>query len=420
MKDEPITIPGQVLTIDGRPLKVSLYRSHHRSRILSIGLVFPAVLFVALLFVVPIGFFLTHSINDTVVNKFLPRTFGVFDQWNQKELPGEALYEAMFLDITSADKILLGRSTRRMNYEVSGWRSLILKTVRDSKTVENGPYKEAMIKIHKRWGHIEYWRSLGAMIDNYTLGYYLNSIDLRYDSNKNIIEQPVYRQAYNLLWWRTLKVSLITTFFCVLLGYPLAYLLATSAPTLRSLLLVCVLVPFWTSMLVRISAWMIMLEKQGLVNDALVSIGLLSDENRLAMMYNFTGTIIVMTQVLLPFMILPIYGVMMGIPPSYMKAAQSLGAPPLAAFMRVYLPLSLPGVWGGIILVFVLAIGSYITPSLVGGRQGQMIGSMVEFHSKMTLNWGLASAIGVVLLSAILVLFWLYDRLVGSIAIKIQ
>ncbi len=305
-----------------------------------------------------------------------------------------------------------------MNYEISGWRSLIKKSRREFKKIESGPYKEAMIKTHKRWGDIKYWQSLGAMKDEFTLGYYLNAFDLRYDGDKNVVQQPKKRQVYNLLWWRTFVVSIMVTFFCVILGYPVAYLLATLPLRISNLLMICVLMPFWTSLLVRIVAWMIMLQQEGVVNDFLVWTHLLGDDNRLPMMYNFTGTIIVMTQILLPFMILPMYSVMKGISPNYMKAAQNLGASPSLAFIRVYIPQSLPGVGAGVILVFIVAIGYYITPELVGGKDGRLIGNMIAYHMQQSLNWGLASAMGLILLAGILVLYWVYDKLTGSAGMK--
>lgn len=158
---------------------------------------------------------------------------------------------------------------------------------------------------------------------------------------------------------------------------------------------------------------MVMLQQNGVINSTLVWTGILADDNRLPMMYNFTGTVIVMIQILLPFMILPIYSVMKTIPPSYMRAAVSLGATPLKAFIKVYLPQTLPGVGAGIILVFIVAIGYYITPELVGGKDGQLIGNMVAYHMQKSLNWGLAAAMGVLLLAAILILYWVYDRAIG-------
>lgn len=171
--------------------------------------------------------------------------------------------------------------------------------------------------------------------------------------------------------------------------------------------------PFWTSLLVRIVAWMIMLQQEGVVNDSLVALGVLNDDNRLAMMYNFNGTVIVMTQILLPFMILPLYSVMKTIPPTYMRAAQNLGATPTMAFIRVYMPQTIPGIGAGCILVFIVAIGYYITPELVGGKDGRLIGNMVAYHMQRSLNWGLAAAMGSILLFTILVLYWLYDKIIG-------
>ena len=251
------------------------------------------------------------------------------------------------------------------------------------------------------------------MKDPYTAGYYLNAFDLKYGFGNEVIQQPENRRIYNTLWLRTLLISVIVTAACLALGYPVAHLLATLPLRYSNLLLICVLMPFWTSLLVRIVAWMIMLQQEGVVNDTLVSLNVVDDENRLPMMYNFTGTVIVMVQILLPFMILPVYSVMKGISPAYMKAAQNLGAPPAIAFIRVYLPQTLPGVGAGVILVFIVAIGYFITPELVGGKDGQMIGNYIARHLRATLNWGLASAMGVILLAAILILYWVYDRIVG-------
>ena len=407
------TAQEPLLTADGTPLKVSLQRSLRRSKIWAAALVVPPLLFLVIVFMVPIVALLLRSVDDRLINDVLPRTFAIYENWDGQELPGEDLYEAIFLDITTASKLSLGRSSTRMNYAKSGWRSLIKKSARKFKKIESGPYKEAMIKAEKRWGDIEFWRALGTMKDPYTLGYYLNAVDYRYDADKNVIAQPEKRRVYVLLWWRTLLVSVLVTIFCIILGYPVAYLLATLPLRYGNLLMICVLMPFWTSLLVRIVAWMIMLQQQGVVNDTLVWAGILGDDSRLSMMYNFTGTIIVMTQILLPFMILPIYSVMKTISPAYMKAAQNLGAPPALAFIKVYMPQSLPGIGAGVLLVFIVAIGYYITPELVGGKDGRLIGNMIAYHMQRSLNWGLAASMGVLLLAAILILYWVYDRIVG-------
>ena len=447
---------GQLLTNDGVPLKESLRKSLRRSKIRSFLLLLPPLLFLLIMFVTPIGSLLSRSIDDININKVLPQTFAQYELWEDKStIPSEEMFAAVINDIRithklknsegkNIDKNLLGQSGTRMTYEFSGWRSLLLKTVKEAIKVDKrskeeikpykweAPYKEKMIKRDKRWGKVEFWQSLGAMKDPYTMGYYLNAVDLRYDANKNIIEKKEHLKIYKTIWMRTLQVSLMVTIFCLLLAYPVSYLLATLPMRTSNLLMICVLMPFWTSLLVRIVAWMIMLQQNGVVNDTLITIlpcfeGMVnlpffgetnidlcfSDEDRIPMMYNFTGTIIVMTQVLLPFMILPIYSVMRGIPPSYMKAAQNLGATPTRAFIRVYMPQSVPGIGAGCILVFIVAIGYYITPELVGGKDGLMIGNFVAREMQTTLNWGLAAAMGALLLAAVLILYWAYDRLIG-------
>jgi putative spermidine/putrescine transport system permease protein len=451
-----INSQGQLLTNDGVPLKDSLRKSLRRTKIRSFLLILAPLSFLLFMFVAPIGSLLSRSIDDIKINEAFPQTFAQYEEWEDKsQLPSEEMFAAVINDIRTTIKIqdsegnvigknLLGRSGTRMTYEYSGWKSLINKTVKEALKVDKkskeevkpfkweAPYKEKMIKRDKRWAKVEFWQSLGPMKDPYTMGYYLNAVDLRYDANKNIVQKAEYLKIYNTIWLRTLKVSLMVTLFCLLLAYPVAYLLATLPMRTSNLLMICVLMPFWTSLLVRIVAWMIMLQQNGVVNDTLINIlpcfeGMVnlpffgatnidlcfSDEDRIPMMYNFTGTIIVMTQVLLPFMILPIYSVMKGIPPSYMKAAQNLGATPTWAFIRVYMPQSVPGIGAGCILVFIVAIGYYITPELVGGKDGIMIGNFVAREMQRTLNWGLAAAMGAILLTAVLILYWAYDRLIG-------
>ena len=451
-----IDTKGQLLTNDGVPLKESLKKSLRRTKIRSFLLLLAPLLFLLIMFVTPIGSLLSRSVDDTSINIVLPETFVQYELWEDKsQIPNEEMFAAVINDIRVTHKMedsrgknigknLLGKAGTRMTYEFSGWRSLLLKTVKSATAVDKkskeevkpykweAPYKEKMIKRDKRWGKVEFWQSLGAMKDPYTMGYYLNAVDLRYDANKNIIEKKEHLKIYKTIWMRTLQVSLMVTIFCLILAYPVSYLLATLPMRTSNLLMICVLMPFWTSLLVRIVAWMIMLQQNGVVNDTLVGVlpcfeGMVnlpffgetnidlcfSDEDRIPMMYNFTGTIIVMTQVLLPFMILPIYSVMRGIPPSYMKAAQNLGATPTRAFIRVYMPQSVPGIGAGCILVFIVAIGYYITPELVGGKDGLMIGNFVAREMQQTLNWGLAAAMGAILLAAVLILYWAYDRLIG-------
>ena len=412
MSTAPATIDGPLLTADGVPLKASLEKSLRRSKVRALLLVAPPLLFLIFLFVIPIGNMLTRSVDDKLINTVLPETFEAFEAWDKESEPSEAMFEAVYNDLKNAEKTDIGKASVRMNYALPGWRSLVKRTARKIKKMQP-PYKEAFVKADDRWLDTSFWLSLGIMKDSHTMGYYWNAVDRTYDFDKNVIDVDENRKVYNLLWWRTIMVSVIVTIACLILAYPVAYLLATLPMRVSNLLMICVLMPFWTSLLVRIVAWMIMLQQNGVVNETLVAAGILADDNRLEMMYNMNGTIIVMTQILLPFMILPIYSVMKTIPPSLMRAAQNLGATPTLAFVRVYMPQTIPGIGAGCILVFIVAIGYYITPELVGGKDGRLIGNMVAYHMQRSLNWGLAAAMGTILLGVILLFYWMYDKIIG-------
>lgn len=277
---------------------------------------------------------------------------------------------------------------------------------------------EAWVDLNDDWADREIWGTIEAFSDPYTAGYFLTSVDLRLTPD-GIEAQPEEQRIYLLLFQRTIFMSGMITLMCVLLGYPIAYLLSNLPSKSSNLLLILVLLPFWTSLLVRTSAWKVLLQQQGVINDILVWIGLVADDSRLALINNQLGTIIAMTHILLPFMILPLYSVMKTIPPSYVRAAKSLGATNFTAFRRVYFPQSIPGIGAGCILVFILAIGYYITPELVGGRTGTFISNRIAYHISSSLNWGLAAALGSILLALVLVLYWLYDRIVGIDNVKL-
>ncbi len=413
------TVKGEILTTDGIPLKVSLKRAERRNKIRALLLVLPLALFITITFVIPIISMLMRSVDDKQINTVFPKTFELYKQWDQKELPSEEIYASLFNEIMTADKRQVGKASTRMNYSKSGWKSLIKKSKRKFKKIKEGPYKEQMIAIDKKWADMEYWKALSQMVEPITFGYYLNAVDLKYDSNKKIVRQPEKRRIYNYTWYKTIKISVLVTLFCLILGYPIAHLLATLPLKLSNLLMIFVLLPFWTSLLVRTVSWIVILMQNGIFNNILVWAGIVSDDNRIQLIYNETGTLIAMTQILLPFMVLPLYSVMKTIPPSYMRAALNLGAQPMHAFYRVYMPQTVPGISAGGLLVFVLAIGYFITPELVGGSDGQLIGHWIAYHLKSSLNWGLCSALGTILLVAMLVLYWVYNKIVGIENIKL-
>ena len=413
------TASAPILTTDGIPLKVSLKKVERKNKIRAFLLVLPLLAFILVTFLVPIGDMLTRSIDDRQINTVFPKTFEVYKKWDRQGLPSEELYATMFFEVKNSEGYQIGKASTRMNYSKSGWKSLLKKSKRKFKKIEEGPYKEQMIAAEKRWGDIEYWKALGQMVDPTTMGYYLNAVDLKYDSSKNIIQQKENRRIYNKTWFKTFKVSVLVTFFCLILAYPISYLLATLPLKYSNLLMICVLLPFWTSLLVRTVAWMVMLQQKGVFNNLMVMAGLIADENRWQLMYNQTAVIIVMTQILLPFMVLPLYSVMKTISPNYMRAALNLGASPLHAFYKIYMPNSIPGVSAGCLLVFIIAIGYYITPELVGGKDGQMVGNWIAYHLKTTLNWGLCASLGAILLAVMTVLYWAYNKIVGIENIKL-
>ncbi|MAK56693.1 MAG: hypothetical protein CML17_12770 [Pusillimonas sp.] len=246
---------------------------------------------------------------------------------------------------------------------------------------------------------------------------YLTALDLERNADGDIQK----RQSSNIyvdLYSKTLGMSLVITLLCIALGYPVAYCLAHAPARVAGVLLVMVLLPFWTSFLVRTTAWIALLQTNGVVNSVLQTVGLISEP--LELLYTPLATILAMTHILLPFMILPLYSVMKGIDPSHVKAALSLGSPPFSAFVRVYLPQTIPGLSAGSLLVFITAVGYYIIPALVGGTDGQMISNIIAYHMQQSNNWGLASALGSLLLAVIVMLYWLYDRLVGASNLKLS
>jgi putative spermidine/putrescine transport system permease protein len=285
-------------------------------------------------------------------------------------------------------------------------------------TFETVNFTEAFFDIDKDWHDPQVWQTIKVYSPDYTAGYFLNAIDMQKGVD-GIEMRPENQQIYGILFWRTMVMSVAITVSCILLGYPVAWILANLPTRTANLLLILVLLPFWTSLLVRTSAWKVMLQQQGVINDTLVWLGLVANDDRLALINNQTGTIIAMTHILLPFMILPLYSVMQTIQPTYLRAAKSLGATNWTAFWRVYFPQSIPGIGAGSILVFILAIGYYITPEIVGGTSGTFISNRIAYHISQSLNWGLGAALGAILLAAVLLLYYAYDKIVGIDNVKL-
>jgi len=404
----------QLTTVDGIPLKISLRRAERTKKIKALLLIAPTFLFIVISFLVPIANMFVRSAYIPEVNQLMPKTVASLETWDGTGLPEEPSYAAMVEELKLLDKQKkLGKIALRLNNEKSGMRSLLFTSARKIKKIDTGPFKGKLIEINKRWKDRETWAVIKRFGKSFNLTYYLSSFDMKYNVDGDVIKQPVTQRIYITIWLRTLKVSLLVTIICLFLGFPVSYLLSTLPLKISNLLMICVLLPFWTSLLVRITSWIVLLQKEGVINDILVWLNIVADENRIRMIYNLTGTLVAMSQILLPFIILPLYSVMKTIDPSYVRAARNLGANPFWAFVHVYLPQTLPGIGAGGILVFILALGYYITPALVGGSSGLLIGNFIALHMQKTLNWGLAAAMGAVLLLGVLAIYWLYNRLVG-------
>ena len=404
---------AEITAADGTPLKKRLARSLFRSRMVAFGLAFPLLAFIIVSFIVPIIVLLTASVYDARYSSLMPESTKALAAWDGVSEPGEEIYAAMVKDLAQAreDKTI-GQVATRVNRELSGTRSLFTSSARRAGKME-APFKEALIDAKDDWADIEVWQAVKVAAKTWTPAYVAAALDRKQLADGSIVAQDEERRIHIKLFWRTIEISFIVTVACLILGYPVAFLLASLSTRTSNLLLILVLLPFWTSLLVRTTAWIAMLQAQGVMNDLFVVFGIATDEARFSLIYNKTGTLIAMTHILLPFMILPLFSVMKTIPPSYVRAAKSMGATNWTAFWRVYFPQSVPGIGAGALLVFILAIGYYITPALVGGQDGQMISNIIDFHMRRSLNWNLAAALGLVLLIFVLFLFWLYDRIVG-------
>ncbi len=408
--------PDVMVTADGTPLKASLARSLRRNKFKALLLVLPLFLFILVTFFLPIFDMLFRSVENEIVGTVLHRTVPLLAQWNERssELPDEAVFAALAEDFKEASAAkTVGKVGRRLNYEKPGFSGLFRKTARKAKKPLIPPYKETFIKIDKKWGDVDYWRVIKRESVAYTVAYYVSAMDLSYGDSGEIIRKDQKKRIYLKLFWRTLWMSTFITVMCLVLAYPISYLLSTLSVATSNLLLILVLLPFWTSLLVRTSAWIALLQQEGIINDILVWVGVVANDDRLQMIHNRTGTIVAMIHVLLPFMVLPLYSVMKTIPPTYLRAARSLGANQFTAFVRVYMPNTVSGIGAGCILVFILSIGYYITPALVGGQSGTLISNFIADHVLGSLNWGLAAALGTMLLVVVMVLYFLYDKIVG-------
>lgn len=405
---------AEMMTSDGVPLKTSLQRSQRKLKLWAFLLVAPLLLFIIVSFIIPVVNMTLRGVENPQVANIMPNVVEELSKWDGNGLPDEAAYAALVKDLTlGRENKNIGKVATRLNYEKSGSRRVITGSARKASKLKEGPYKDKMIKINKAWGDNSIWSLIKRESGQFTSSYLISAVDYKTTDAGEIVKKSENKQIYQSLFGRTLMMSFTITAICILLAYPIAYLLATLPLAKSNLLMILVLLPFWTSLLVRTTTWIVLLQTQGVVNDLLVWMNIIDEAGRLQMIFNKTGTIIAMTHILLPFMILPLYSVMKTIPPYYMRAALSLGANPVVAFVRVYIPMTVTGIGAGSLLVFILSIGYYITPALVGGQSGLLISNMIAYHMQNSLNWGLAGALGFILLVIVLLFYALFNKVIG-------
>ncbi|TDR92949.1 ABC transporter permease [Enterovirga rhinocerotis] len=399
-----------------RPLDASLgaqlRRADRGRQIRALLLVAPLLLFLFVNFALPLVLMLAKSIDGREEARALARTGAALASWDGRSAVPDAAAKALVADLGDLRGTpALSMVANRLNYDVNGMRSLVLKTAR--RLPPSGDATLAALgSIDPLWQRPEQWAAVLRATDRITSFHVLAAVDARRDPAGGITMLPPQQGVMREIFLRTFWIASVVTLACIVLGYPVAYLIASATPGWASVMMMAVLLPFWTSLLVRTSAWVVLLQTNGIVNKGLQGLGLTSAP--VPLVFNRTGAYIALIHVLLPFMILPIYSIMKSVKPDYVRAAVSLGASPVTAFRRVYLPLTLPGLASGTLLVFVSALGFYITPALIGGAGDQMIGFFIAYYINDTVNWGMAAALGGLLLLSTAVVFLVYTWLAGS------
>jgi putative spermidine/putrescine transport system permease protein len=387
----------------------AMIRPSARSRLSAILLVAPLFAFLAIFFIWPLVTMMAVSVTDGTVRVVLPQTATAIAGWDGQSVPPKSVQDALVADLrTPSEQLAFGDAVRRLNSEASGFRTLLGRTASAVREVPPGQPVD-LVALDPRWGENTFWLALQRSMPRYTDRNLLAAIDLKRDTAGAIVPDV---SANRTIMLRTFTISLMVTLLCAAIGLPYAMIAAASSGWVRNLLLLAVLLPLWTSLLVRTAAWVILLQNEGLINGFLTTIGIV--DKPIQLIFNRTGVVIAMTHVLLPFMVLPIYSVLLGVPRNLMPAASSLGATQWRAFRHVLLPLTLPGLMSGSLLVFMVALGYYITPALIGGAEDQMISSVIAFFATGTANWGMAGALGLILLTVTIALYLVYGRLSRS------
>ena len=378
----------------------------------------PLFLFLLLVFVAPIAVLLATAISNSEPKAVLPKTMLALEQWDGSATPDETVFAALADDLKAAQEnrtaALLGK---RLNYEIPGMRSRVVKTARMLAAMPEGPYKDKVIEQDKEWASTAIWATIKRNRFPVTAYYLLTALDITQTESGGLSPVLSDEAIFMSILGRTLFIAFSVTVATLILGYPVAYVLTIASPRVGQVMMLMVLLPLWTSLLVRTTAWVVLLQTDGIINDSLMAIGLTSQ--KLQLIFTRFGTVTAMTHIQLPFTILPIYSVMRAIPATQLRAARSLGAGPLSAFWRIYAPQTIPGVVAGCLMTFILSLGYYITPALVGGPSDQMISNFISVFIDRDLNWGQASALGIVLLVVTLGIYGIFLKLVSVDKLKL-
>jgi len=385
--------------------------SEHRDSLRPLALAAPLLLLLFFSFGAPIVALLSRAVYEPTIANALPHTIAALRQDSGTGVPDEPVFVALAADLREAQAAgTLYEFAKSLNTRLSGARSQVLRAARLAAQA-NPATKEAMIKAAPLLGEPQGWTAIRTGTKRFTSFFLLSAFDLRWTDQGTIGAVSADQAVFLRVFGRTFLIATLVTLATLALAFPLAFLMTSLRPALAGIVLVLVLLPFWTSILVRTAAWTVILQKYGLLNDLLLWLGVTSD--RLELMYSRTGLIIAMTHIQLPFTLLPIYSVMRSVQPSLVRAAQSLGARPFTAFWRVYLPQVMPGVLAGCLLTFILCLGYYITPVLIGGASDQLVSNFIANYVNAELNWEMAAALSFVLLASTLGLYVTMTRYLG-------
>lgn len=361
-------------------------------------LVAPLVLLITLFLVFPLAKFVWLSVDNREMAQALSATAVALEASEPADVPGDAVFAALAADLRR-DPEGVSRLAAHLNFFQGGMNSLVQKTAAALPTI--ALTRSGFMAYDPRWGEARTWRAVILATRPLTYENYLEALDLRSSQpglSRAIEFKPQNQQIFQRLWLRTIGVALVVVVVCTLIGYPIASYLARAKGLPFTIALSMVLLPFWTPLLARIASWVVLLETNGVINSVLMGTGLVDASHRPQLLNNMFATVLVMSYVLLPYAVLPTYAVMSRMQPALYDAALTLGASPLRAFFTVYLPQTLPGVLAGAILIFVFSFGFYLTPELVGGPSGSLIGNQIAYNFSKSLNWGLAGALSSILL----------------------